>query len=88
MDTYELTFLLENDEEVKGIKDLLTSLSGKVVTEKKWGALRLAYPIKKLTAANYHTWTIQVNSKNTIELKRKLNFNERLVRYVLLRKES
>lgn len=87
MERYELTFLLANEEEAKTLTDLLTSLTGKLVDEKKWGKLPLAYPINKLEAASYFTWTIDMDNKKVTEFKKKLNFNEKLIRYLLLKKD-
>lgn len=87
MEKYELTFLLENEEELKTLANLLKSLTGKLVDEKKWGKLPLAYPVDKLESANYFTWTINIDNKKVAELKKKLNFNEKLMRYLLLKKD-
>ena len=41
MSTYELTLLLQKEEDAEGIKTLLESVSGKVVEEKKWGKMNM-----------------------------------------------
>lgn len=82
---YEITFLLNDESETKNIKSLLESLEGKVAEEKAWGERELAYPVKKLRTAKYFTWTFTIPPKNLAELKRKLNFNEKLLRYLLLK---
>ncbi len=84
MTRYELTFLLKDEEEVKSLSKLLESFSGKLIEEKKWGKRQLAYPIKKDTSASYFTWKIDLENKNSEEFKKKLNFNEKLMRYLLL----
>lgn len=87
MSKYELTFLLENEEEVKNIQALLKLQSGEVAEEKKLGKLQLEYPIKKHSSAFYFTWSINIDKKNVTELRKKLNFHEKLIRYLLLEKE-
>lgn len=84
MSTYELTFLLNNEEEIKSLTDLVNSLKGKIVEEKKWGKRQLAYPIKKLSSAYYYTWKVDIDHKKVPELERKMNFNEKLIRHILL----
>lgn len=84
MNEYELTFLLNDEEEIKTIASLLKSLEGKIVEEKKWGKMQFAYPIKKLESANYYTWIINMDKKNVPEFKKKLNFNEKLIRHLIL----
>jgi ribosomal protein S6 len=88
MNRYELTFLLNSEEEKKTVSSLLTSLDGKVVEEKHWGKLQFAYPINHKTSADYFTWVIDVDNKKVAELKKKLNFDEKLIRYLLLEVES
>lgn len=85
MSAYELTFLLNEEAEIKNLKDLLTSLSIKVTEEKNWGKRTLSYPIKKQDSANYYTWSIDADTIHIKELKNKLNFNEKLMRYLLLK---
>lgn len=87
MTKYELTFLLDGEEELKPIASLLESLSGKIIEEKKWGKMSLAYPIKKKSSLDFFTWTIEIDKENVTELKTKLNFNEKLIRYLLLVQE-
>lgn len=84
MTRYELTFLLKDEEETKSLTQILESFSGKIVEEKKWGKRQFAYPIKKDTSASYFTWMVDIDKKNVSELKKKLNFNEKLIRYLLL----
>lgn len=81
---YELTFLLNEESELGSIKKLIESLSGKILEEEAWGNKTLAYPIKKLKTANFYKWKIDIDGKNISELSKKLNFNEKLIRYLLL----
>ena len=82
---YELTFLLNEEAELKAIKSLLESLEGKIISEKNWGEMPLAYPIKKQREAKYFTWKVDIATSKISEFKRKLNFNEKLLRYLLLK---
>ena len=73
---------------MKNIKSLVESFKGKVLSEEKWGKKTLAYPIKKNISANFYNWTIEINKKDIQELRKKLNFNEKLMRHLLLQKED
>lgn len=84
MSIYELTFLLSSEEELKNIKDLLKSMSIEVVKEQTWGKRQLAYSINKLKSASYYNWTIQLENKDVKELRKKLNFSGKVMRYLLL----
>lgn len=85
---YELTFLLNEEAELKSIKELLESLEGKIVSEQSLGEKPLAYPIKKQNQAKYFTWKIQIKPNKLAEFKKKLNYNEKLLRYLLLKVEE
>jgi small subunit ribosomal protein S6 len=85
MSKYEFTFLLPDEAEVEPIKTLVESLSGKISDEQKWGKRQLAYPMKKQFQAFYFTWMLDIAPKQLTELKKKLNFNEKLYRYLLLK---
>lgn len=85
MSSYELTFLLQNEEELKSVKSLVESAAAKIENEQKWGARKLAYPIKKLRSAHLFTWQINLKPDQISDLKKKLNYNEKLLRYLLLK---
>ncbi len=79
-----MTFLLNEESELKNIKETIESLSGKIVKENDLGKKILAYPIKKLNSARFYNFLIEIDKGKLLELKKKLNFNEKLIRYLLL----
>ncbi len=85
MSQYELTFLLNNEEEIKKMKDLLQTVKGKLVKEEAWGKKTLCYPIKKQKTAQFYHWIIEINQNKVQDLRKKLNFNENLLRFLLLK---
>jgi len=84
MTQYDLTFLLNEEAELKTLKELVASLGGKLNKEEKWGERTLAYQIKGLHKAHYYQWHIEMPKKNAMELRKRLQFNEKLIRYLLL----
>ncbi|MEK7597692.1 MAG: 30S ribosomal protein S6 [Patescibacteria group bacterium] len=84
---YELTFLIKEETELKTIKDLIESYKGKVTKEEKWGEKTLAYVIKKNRTALFYNFQFEIDKKNVLELKNKLNLNEKILRYLLLIRE-
>ncbi|MFH0979443.1 MAG: 30S ribosomal protein S6 [Candidatus Roizmanbacteria bacterium] len=80
---YELTFLLKEEAELINIKDLVQSF-GKITKEEKWGEKTLAYPIKKNNRAYFYNLSLDLDKEKTVGLRKKLNFNEKLIRYLLL----
>lgn len=88
MSNYELTFLVEDPKTLKKLEEMLTSFSGKRIQEQAWGKRLLAFPINKKTAAEYYTWTIQIDSNKLNEFKTKLNYENLLLRYLFLSQEE
>lgn len=85
MNKYEFTFLLNQEEELAKIKELITSLKGKIISEENWGKKNLSYKIKKNSVANFYHWIIEFSPKQIKEFKKKLNFNDKLIRYLILK---
>lgn len=85
---YELILLLEKEDDLKPVKEVITQYSGKILSEEKWAERLLAYPIKKKNKAIYYFLVFSLDKKNILPLKTKLNFNEKIIRYLLLVKEK
>lgn len=87
MNLYELVFILKEDKKeiLDRIKQLIQSLNGEIKSEEKWGKKELAYKIKRLEAAYYYLFRFNLPKNQTFELRRKLNFDEDIVRYLLLK---
>jgi ribosomal protein S6 len=84
MAVYELTFYLNEEAELNKLKDLVTVSEGKITSEKNLGKKNLAFPIKKASVANLYQWIFEMDETKVNELKKKLNYNEKLIRYLLL----
>jgi len=85
---YELILLLEKEEDLKNVEEIITQNGGKIENKEKWGERLLAYPIKKKDKAIYFIITLTMDKKNVLPFKRKLDFNENIIRYLLLVKKE
>lgn len=86
---YELTVLLPTKEELSAVKKIITDSGGIIKEEKNWGERKLAYKIKKFTTAYYYLLQFMIKEKKTLlKLKKQLNFNENIIRYLLLVKKK
>ena len=85
---YELTFLIKEEKELENIKDLITSNLGQIKKEESWGEKTLSFPIKKNRTAKFYNYFIEMEKKNVTEIRKKLNFSENLLRFLLLISES
>ena len=81
---YELTLLLNTPEELKNVKELIASLKGKIEKEEDWGEKSLSYTIKNVGRAHFYNYVVAMEKPAVLELKKKLNFNEKILRYLLL----
>lgn len=88
MEKYEITYLVESEEKSKTVKELIASTGASYQESKDWGERELAYPIKKNTKALYYTGVIETIPTNVSEIKKKLNFSDDLIRYLIIRKEE
>lgn len=80
---YELTFLLKEETDLKKIKELVETF-GKIAKEEAWGEKILAYPIKKNNRAYFFNFLLEVSKEKINDLKKKLNFENKVLRYLLL----
>lgn len=65
------------------VKDLISSLKGKVLNNDFWGKRKLAYEIKHESEAFYDVISFEMDSSNLSKLKSKLNLLEGLIRYLV-----
>ena len=92
MVNYELVLVLPGNLEKQdllnlnaSLKKILTTLKFKLLKEDDWGIKRMAYPIKRVNLGQYLFWTIGVDQSKIKELSRLLNFETKLLRYMLLK---
>lgn len=83
--SYELTFLVESEKDRENVKKVLSGSKATITKEEPWGKRELAYKIKQHTFAFYFTFVFKVNSKEVKEIKQKLNFDDTIIRYLLLK---
>lgn len=93
MNQYLLTLVLKSDLEEKERKELLTSVTkrllgedGKIEKEDLWGSKDLAYPIKKQSKGYYAHYEITADPKSAKDLDKQLRLEEDILRYLLVRK--
>ena len=88
MNTYEFNFLMVDEKDHKGLKDLISSFSGKILDEKKHGLKKFAYEIKKQKEASLYQWLVQLDLDKVSEFKKKIGFEGKVLRYLMLKSEK
>lgn len=89
MNTYELTIVMPEGDEVARIVKLVTDFAkktkGEVNKQESWGSKHLAYPIKKLATAQYEHFVITLEPAQQIVLDKMLKMDESILRYMFVR---
>ena len=92
MRNYEIMFILSTqltDEEkqagVTFVENTLTAVGATEVKTEIWGDRKLAYPIKKKENGYYVLTTFQADGTQFTEIEAKLNINESLLKYMIVK---
>lgn len=92
MREYELTLVFSPDipdEDIPGeidkVAQLVIQKGGATTAEAdRWGRRKLAYPIKKSVEGNYVVSHFKLPANQTVELERKLESSEGILRHLLI----
>ena len=95
MNQYEALYIIvpELDEEtMRGVTDKFKGIveqnSGEIVSVDEWGKRKLAYAIDYKTEGYYVLMSFAGSSELPKELERNLKNDERILRYLVIRKEA
>ena len=95
MNQYEVLYVItpELDEEADKVvmdkfADIITANGGEIEKTEVWGKRRLAYPIDYKTEGFYVLVVFNANPELPRELERNMRNDERLMRYMVTRKEA
>jgi small subunit ribosomal protein S6 len=95
MNQYEVLYVItpELDEEADKVvmdkfADIITANGGEIEKTEVWGKRRLAYPIDYKTEGYYVLVAFNANPELPRELERNMRNDERLMRYMVTRKEA
>ncbi|MBQ1564961.1 MAG: 30S ribosomal protein S6 [Clostridia bacterium] len=95
MNQYEVLYVItpELDEEADKVvmdkfADIITANGGEIEKTEVWGKRRLAYPIDYKTEGYYVLVVFSANPELPRELERNMRNDERLMRYMVTRKEA
>lgn len=93
--TYELVVVTGADDsdtdrknQLNQIEKLITAEKSEVENVQDWGKKSLAYPIKKQSHGHYSLITFKGNPNTPQAIKSKLNLNEEILRYMVVRTEE
>lgn len=86
---YEFVFVVPSEPEhkqetVDRVRAIFKQNKAPILEEKDWGEKRLAYPINNERKGHYFIWNVDIPTSNIKEIRRLLNFEQKLMRYMLL----
>ena len=82
------TILEEGRDAVIAKVDAILTESGAALTKtEKWGERKLAYPIDKKKTGFYVLVTLEMDGTNLVEVERRLNITEEVMRYIIVKKD-
>ena len=88
MNSYEFVFITKSDEKslLKNTEQLIAGFGGTITKQDSWGKQPFAYKMNGLTEGYYFVWQISFDSRNVKDFKNKLNLDEGILRYLVLKK--
>jgi small subunit ribosomal protein S6 len=89
MDSYEFAFIMGSEDKkvLKSLEETIQTFEGKIGKKEEWGKKQLSYRLKNLTEAFYFVWNIQLDGTHLAQFKNKLNLEERIVRYLIIKQD-
>jgi ribosomal protein S6 len=90
MNAYEFVFITKDGSKkiLETAEDLFKNFKGAVEAKEDWGKKNFTYKMKGLSEGFYHVWTVNMMGAEIKALKAKLNLEEGIIRYLLMKKKS
>lgn len=91
MKHYEIVFLVHPDRKnqintmIQNYKKIIEGDNGHIHRLEDWGKRQLAYPIKKVTKANYSLMNIECTKNVLNKLTTSFRFNDAIIRYLVIK---
>ena len=71
--------------EIDIFKKMISSNSGKLITEEDWGLRELSYNINKFKKAFYKFYQLEISGKDIDSIKKNLNQSENVLRHLFIK---
>lgn len=75
----------EREETFQFLKNSLSEWEGKILSEELWGKRKLAYKIRSRKEWYYALYHAELDEKKVFALKHKMNLNNHILRYMVIR---
>jgi small subunit ribosomal protein S6 len=86
MNKYDLTVLVKKTDGIEEkVENLVKAMGGKAGRMVEMGKKQLAYPIQKLTEAEYLSWGLELPGEAVVQLQKKLTIDKDFLRHLLVK---
>ena len=75
------------DAVIAKVDAILTESGAALTKTEKWGERKLAYPIDKKKTGFYVLTTLEMDGTRLVEVERKLNITEEVMRYIIVKQD-
>ena len=94
MTKYEIMYIINptileegRDAVIAKVDTILTEAGATLTKTEKWGERKLAYPIDKKKTGFYVLTTLEMDGTRLVEVERKLNITEEVMRYIIVKQD-
>ena len=94
MTKYEIMYIINptileegRDAVIAKVDAILTEAAATISKTEKWGERKLAYPIDKKKTGFYVLTTLEMDGTRLVEVERKLNITEEVMRYIIVKQD-
>ena len=94
MTKYEIMYIINpttleegRDAVIAKVDAILTESGATLTKTEKWGERKLAYPIDKKKTGFYVLTTLEMDGTRLVEVERKLNITEEVMRYIIVKQD-
>ena len=90
MNAYEFVFITKDGSKkmLETAEDILKVFKGTVDGKEDWGKKNFTYKMNGIAEGFYHVWNVNLLGAEIKGLKAKLNLEDGIIRYLLLKKKS
>ena len=93
MKKYEFMYILfptlteeERNATILSVEETFKAAGANILSTDNWGERKLAYPIEKKETGFYVLTTLEVEGTELVNVQKKLNINEQMMRYIIVKK--
>ena len=85
MQKYDLTVISQKNDVGEKIEKVIAAIGGKAGRMIEMGKKQLAYPMQKISEAQFFSWVVELPAQAVVQLSKKLDVDRDVVRHLLVK---